>query len=179
MSRLRTAPSLRSRSAAVRQDGAGVLHAGEQRLGIIMRSLRRLPGGEEPTELLHRRGQGFEVPCSQKPPLRRTSTISAHKIGGPKGIGALYIGPGSGIQPLLAGGGQESGLRAGTEATAQIAGFARAVSCGGKIWRRNSSAWRKSGTMPQSGCHLPDLKIRPPRRRASSPLGLSLKYCHQ
>ena len=55
-------------------------------------------------------------------------TVSAHKIGGPKGCGALYIGPRvRNPRPLLAGGGQESGLRAGTEATAQIAGFARAV----------------------------------------------------
>ncbi len=55
-------------------------------------------------------------------------TISAHKIGGPKGIGALYIGPRmKAPRPLLAGGGQESGLRSGTEATAQIAGFAKAV----------------------------------------------------
>ena len=55
-------------------------------------------------------------------------TISAHKIGGPKGIGALYIGPRvRNPRPLLAGGGQERGLRSGTEATAQIAGFARAA----------------------------------------------------
>ena len=55
-------------------------------------------------------------------------TISGHKIGGPKGVGALYIGPRvRNPRPLLAGGGQEGGLRSGTEATAQIAGFARAV----------------------------------------------------
>ena len=55
-------------------------------------------------------------------------TISAHKVGGPKGIGALYIGQRvKNPKPLLAGGEQESGLRAGTEATAQIAGFAKAV----------------------------------------------------
>ncbi len=55
-------------------------------------------------------------------------SVSAHKIGGPKGCGALYIGPRvKNPRPLLAGGGQERGLRAGTEATAQIAGFARAA----------------------------------------------------
>ncbi len=55
-------------------------------------------------------------------------TVSAHKIGGPKGAGALYIGPRvKNPRPLLAGGGQERGLRAGTEATAQIAGFAKAA----------------------------------------------------
>ncbi len=57
-------------------------------------------------------------------------SLSAHKIGAPKGVGALYIGPRvnkKAIRPLLAGGGQEGGLRSGTEATAQIAGFAKAV----------------------------------------------------
>lgn len=55
-------------------------------------------------------------------------SVSAHKIGGPKGIGALYIGPRvKNPRPLLPGGGQEGGLRAGTEATAQMAGFAKAA----------------------------------------------------
>ena len=55
-------------------------------------------------------------------------SLSAHKIGGPKGIGALYIADSfRNVRPLLPGGGQESGLRSGTEATAQIAGFAKAV----------------------------------------------------
>lgn len=56
-------------------------------------------------------------------------SLSAHKIGGPKGVGALYIAPAlqSKMIPLLRGGGQEQGLRSGTEATAQIAGFAKAV----------------------------------------------------
>ena len=55
-------------------------------------------------------------------------TVSAHKIGGPKGIGALYIAPHlRNPRPLLPGGGQEFTLRSGTEATAQIAGFAKAV----------------------------------------------------
>ncbi len=55
-------------------------------------------------------------------------TVSGHKIGAPKGVGALYIGARvRNPRPLLPGGGQESGFRAGTEATAQIAGFAKAV----------------------------------------------------
>ena len=53
--------------------------------------------------------------------------VSGHKVGAPKGIGALYIKKGVRLRPLLAGGGQEEGLRSGTEATAQIAGFAAAV----------------------------------------------------
>ena len=52
--------------------------------------------------------------------------VSGHKVGAPKGIGALYIKNGVKLKPLLTGGGQENGLRSGTEATAQIAGFAAA-----------------------------------------------------
>ena len=83
-----------------------------------------------PQTLLHTDAvQGFlKVPFSAKSLGADFITISAHKIGGPKGIGALYIGPRvKNPKPLLPGGGQESGLRAGTEATAQIAGFAKAV----------------------------------------------------
>ena len=53
--------------------------------------------------------------------------VSGHKIGAPKGVGALYIKKGVRLPPLLTGGGQEEGLRSGTEATAQIAAFAAAV----------------------------------------------------
>ena len=53
-------------------------------------------------------------------------SVSGHKVGAPKGIGALYIKNGVKLRPMLTGGGQENGLRSGTEATAQIAGFAAA-----------------------------------------------------
>ena len=57
-------------------------------------------------------------------------TISAHKIGGMKGCGALYIKKGFKISPLIFGGGQEQGYRSGTEATPQIAAFAAACMAG-------------------------------------------------
>jgi cysteine desulfurase len=53
-------------------------------------------------------------------------TISSHKIGGPIGVGALIIDKRVDIAPLLHGGGQERGLRSGTENVAGIVGFARA-----------------------------------------------------
>jgi len=54
-------------------------------------------------------------------------SISAHKIYGPKGIGALYIRKGTNIVPLIYGGHQESLMRAGTENTIGIIGFGEAV----------------------------------------------------
>ncbi|MEO6780049.1 MAG: cysteine desulfurase family protein [Bradyrhizobium sp.] len=56
-------------------------------------------------------------------------TLSAHKVGGPKGVGALIVAEGVlGLEPLLRGGGQELGRRAGTENVAGIAGFGAAAS---------------------------------------------------
>ncbi len=54
-------------------------------------------------------------------------SLSAHKIGGPKGVGALICRPGMDIAPLVAGGGQERSLRAGTENVPGIAGFQAAA----------------------------------------------------
>ena len=73
--------------------------------------------------------QGFlKVPCDPEGWGVDMMSLSAHKLGGPKGIGALYIGQRvRNPRPLLPGGGQERGVRSGTEATAQIAGFAKAV----------------------------------------------------
>ncbi len=54
-------------------------------------------------------------------------TASAHKFGGPKGIGFLYARRGAALRPLICGGNQESGRRGGTENAASIAGMAAAL----------------------------------------------------
>jgi len=54
-------------------------------------------------------------------------SLSAHKFYGPKGVGMLYVRSGTPLVPLVVGGGQENGLRAGTENVAGIVGFARAL----------------------------------------------------
>ncbi|HEX6587499.1 MAG TPA: cysteine desulfurase family protein [Longimicrobiales bacterium] len=56
-----------------------------------------------------------------------TLAISAHKIGGPKGIGAIFTRTGVQLEPLTRGGGQEAGLRPGTQNVAAAVGFARAA----------------------------------------------------
>ena len=54
-------------------------------------------------------------------------SLSAHKFGGPRGVGALYVKKGIRLQPLVYGGGQELGLISGTENTAGIVGLGQAI----------------------------------------------------
>jgi cysteine desulfurase len=53
--------------------------------------------------------------------------IASHKLGGPTGVGALIVRPGTGLRPLIHGGGQERGLRSGTLPAAALAGFGAAA----------------------------------------------------
>ncbi len=66
-------------------------------------------------------------------------TVAAHKIHGPKGIGALYVKRGSKIKPLILGGGQESGFRSGTESSPLIHSFAAATQAGSVNFAANYS----------------------------------------
>jgi cysteine desulfurase len=60
-------------------------------------------------------------------PVADLISISAHKVHGPKGVGALRVRPGLSLAPLVRGGSQEGGLRAGTLNNPAILGFARAI----------------------------------------------------
>ncbi len=66
-----------------------------------------------------------KIPCAASP--ADLLTVSAHKIGGAKGVGALIVREGRAWRPMLVGGGQERGRRGGTENVAGIAAFAAAV----------------------------------------------------
>lgn len=71
-----------------------------------------------------------KLPFSPKSLGADMISVSAHKIHGPKGVGALYIRKGLRLPPRLLGGGQEGGIRAGTEALPLIAGFGAAAERG-------------------------------------------------
>ncbi|MBQ3489689.1 MAG: cysteine desulfurase [Clostridia bacterium] len=78
--------------------------------------------------------QGF-LKLSQSPlPHADSVSISAHKIGGPKGVGALYVSEKilktKSLSPVIFGGGQENGYRSGTENVIGIAGFGAAAKAG-------------------------------------------------
>ena len=143
-------------------------------IGDIARGL----SAKNPQTLLHTDAvQGFlKIPFSARALGADLITVSAHKIGGPKGIGALYIGPRlKSPRPLLAGGGQEGGLRSGTEATSQIAGFARAVEL------RTDRLEEKLSHMAALRAHaldrlaaIPDLTVLSPAEGAPHILSVSL-----
>jgi cysteine desulfurase len=90
----------------------------------------------ELAEVAHRHGALFHtdaVQAASKVPLDVTRTpidllsLSAHKIHGPKGVGALFVRSGLDLQPIVFGGGQERGLRSATENVPGIVGFGRAA----------------------------------------------------
>ena len=85
--------------------------------------------------------QGFlKIPFQAKTLGADLISVSSHKIHGPKGAGALYISPRLKSFPaLLQGGGQEGGLRSGTESTPAIFGFAAAAGAGAKTLRQDSA----------------------------------------
>jgi len=71
-----------------------------------------------------------------------TLALSAHKLGGPQGVGALIAGPRAVLSRQLHGGGQERGLRSGTENVAGIAGFAAAARAADLGAMAAHAAWR-------------------------------------
>ncbi|HML38141.1 MAG TPA: cysteine desulfurase family protein [Bacillota bacterium] len=88
-------------------------------------------------------------------------SVSGHKIHGPKGVGALYVRKGLNIQPYIFGGGQESGLRSGTENVPAIAGFGVAADlCRKDMTRRIESMKAIKKHLADGICsEIPDIRI--------------------
>ena len=94
-------------------------------LGDVVRLRDRLA----PQAAIHVDGvQGYlRCPFAMRDLGVQSYAISAHKVHGPKGVGALLCQKGHKLHPLMVGGGQQQGMRSGTENTVSIAGFAAAV----------------------------------------------------
>ena len=100
-------------------------------------------------------------------------TLSAHKLGGPKGVGALVVRDGASLPAFIAGGGQERRRRAGTENVAAIAGFGAAAEAARQRPRQNGegsglarpAGGRGSRAYAGGRCHCRSRQIACPTRR--------------
>lgn len=82
-----------------------------------------------------------KVPVDFRHSRAHLMSLSAHKMGGPKGVGALVVDSGVEIIPLLQGGGQERGLRSGTENVAAIVGFGKTAELAGAELEHRAKEW--------------------------------------
>ena len=103
----------------------------------------------------------MKLPFSPKSLGADLISVSGHKIHAPKGIGALYIRKGLRLKPMIVGGGQEDGRRAGTEATAQIAAFAAACDAARPRLRENAErmAAQRDEIIDRLRADIPELKV--------------------
>ncbi len=89
--------------------------------------------------------------------------VSAHKLHGPKGVGALWLRKGYSPQVVLSGGGQEYGLRPGTENIAGAAGFAKAVSLAMATKNETTRTIARLYAQLKEGLRtLPEIKLNSP-----------------
>ncbi len=105
-------------------------------------------------------------------------TISAHKIYGPKGVGALYVNEEIPIDPIIYGGGQEMGLRSGTENVPGIVGLGKAIEI---INKNQKKAAKKIKKMREEIINkimneIPNVKLNGPRKdRLANNINFSFK----
>lgn len=122
---------------------------------------------KDPTIVTHTDAVQGYLKCRLAPAALRADlvTVSAHKIGGPKGVGALYASSEAlkrrDFVPCLLGGGQESGFRSGTENVIGIAGFGAAAEEGFK-------------SLNQTVAHLTDLRTYAEERLSTLPVRLNI-----
>ncbi len=106
-------------------------------------------------------------------------TISAHKIYGPKGTGALYIRRGVKIEPLIYGGGQEDGRRSGTENVPGIVGFGQAALLAGSELLEESKRITalRDRLIQEISTAIPEVQLNGhPEKRLPNNVNFSFKY---
>jgi cysteine desulfurase len=110
-----------------------------------IRHLCKLTKQYSPQALFH--SDGVQAFCKIETNLRSLGvdlySVSGHKLHAPKGIGALYIKKGAAVRPLLYGGGQEKGMRSGTENEPMILAFEDAVNKNMEQFAQNCAKKRK------------------------------------
>ena len=128
-----------------------------------IRTVARLLKEAHSQALLHTDAvQAFlKIPFQAKTLGADLITVSGHKIHAPKGIGALYIRSGLRLKPLISGGSQEDGRRAGTEAMPQIAAFAAACAAAAAGQEDNLQRMRKLKALAADRLSeaIPELRI--------------------
>ncbi len=130
--------------ASLPVDADGAVHVPDPRCAAVQVAnsetgiLQVLPAGLAVTDATQAFGK---VPFSFGWSGARMALIAAHKLGGPKGVGALVVTRGTDVPAQMRGGGQEMGRRAGTENVAAIAGFGAAAAAAARdladgVWDR-------------------------------------------
>ncbi len=125
--------------------------------------------------------QGFLKVMTSPLPHADMVTVSAHKIGGPKGVGALFVNDRilktKSLVPVIHGGGQEKNLRSGTENTIGIAGFGAAAAYGLASFRTHYESFTKlRARFAQAIADFPEntVRINTPLTREGAPHIISL-----
>lgn len=135
-----------------------------------------------PDALMHTDAvQGFfKVDCDVRRLGVDMITVSAHKVAGPKGVGALWISRDvvrkRDIMPLIFGGGQESGYRSGTENVPAIAAFGEAILEGRETWQDGARhmAYLREKLIGELALNVPDIRVNDPARHAPHIINLTL-----
>jgi cysteine desulfurase len=118
--------------------------------------------------------QGFcKIPFKPSSQGIDLASISAHKIHGMKGVGALYIRKGVRILPMMVGGGQEGGIRSGTEAVPAISSFGAAVDDCDLIKNQKHFLILKNYLLSKL-VGIPNVKINSPQNSANHILNISV-----
>lgn len=107
-----------------------VIHASNE-TGVVndIAAIARAVKSKNPKTLVHSDGVQAFLKCSNSVRTLGVDfySVSGHKIGAPKGIGALFVSSKCNISPYIVGGGQENGMRSGTENTTGIAALSAAI----------------------------------------------------